>query len=285
MADDPEKSEEFLLMENEFFIIRALAVRAQTSASMGILFGVDLTLFACFLIFFLVTEDNAWYNWLEFIQLFMWLGYIMLAAQSSNVVRNLKYLLVVSVLVFVVDLILAAFVRPIGFDNVNPLNECKRNDKVILIVLQAIFAGLDFIALCLAIYFQYASDLGNPSVLLRYETIDVSRGQYMALSIKYFLSNEKAQAFASEAAQIVRSAQDEELRLKILATAAAKGKIAQPPPPPPPPSTASPPPHTPTPTETSFSPTNPAGMQFPRSSAYASRTIMHHVNAGKSLPK
>ena len=260
---DIDESEQTELIKNEFYVVRALAIRAQTSMSMGMLFAVDLVLWTCFMIFFLQTKDNAWYNWLEFMQIFMWIGYLMLAAQADNVIRNLKYLLVLSVLVFTVDLILVAFVRPAGYDNVNPLNDCKRNDKIVLIILQGIFTGLDFIALCLAIYFQYASDLSTPEVMMRYESIDEARSKYLLTAINMFLANEKTNAYVEQAKNIVEAERNEQRRLEILQTVAQQRKLV---PTQSPPTTTPQPqsqPQSPPPTTTSVPPGG-TGMQVKR---------------------
>ena len=110
----------------------------------------------------------------------------------------------------------------------NPLNDCKRNDKIVLIILQGIFTGLDFIALCLAIYFQYASDLSTPEVMMRYESIDEARSKYLLTAINMFLANEKTNAYVEQAKNIVAAERNEQRRLEILQTVAQQKKLVAP---------------------------------------------------------
>jgi hypothetical protein len=242
MAEKEEGThpDEGIIRENEYFILRALAIRSQIEAAMGVLLMADFVLFVVWLLVFLETEDNAWYNWIEFMQVFMWVGFLMLAAQSDNVDRNLKYMLVVSAMVFAVDLIIVAFVRPVGYDNVNPLNECKRHTKMILIVLQAFFTSIDFITLCLVIYYAYGSDLQKPAVMHRYQTINSSRLQYAIFAIKFALVEEWREQMAKVGQQIDAQERDNALRLAMIAKARAAAASApepaqssarQPPPP------------------------------------------------------
>ena len=213
---EPEQSKSNESIEiNKYFILRALAVRGQIESMMGAMLTAVIVLFFVWVTLFLVVEDNAWYNWLEFIQVFMILGYLLLAMQTDNVERNLKYMLVVSALVFLVDLIVVAFVRPVGYDNVNPLNECKRRDKLMLIILQATFTALDFIALIAVIYFAYGSDLQKPEVLFRYQSIGAARVKYLTKAIEEAIIAEMEEVKASLALNVQKRKADEELRLRM----------------------------------------------------------------------
>jgi hypothetical protein len=189
---------------NDAFIKRAQSLRGSIQLAFGMLLILDVAVLGLWLLFFLVMEDNSWYDWLEMMHVFMWLGYIITVVQSDNAYRNLKYVMIVGILVFTVDLILAAFVRPNALDDVNPLNTCKRNSKWVLLSVQIVFTVLDFVAIAVAVYYRYLSGLQIPEILARYQMIDAASRDYLTLAIKYFVTKDFAERIQSEVDALVR---------------------------------------------------------------------------------
>ena len=188
-GDDKRSVEEFQqLEENRLDIERALQIKTRVDYSFLVLVSFELTVWICYLIVFLVMDDHEWFDWMEFIHLFLAVVFILCLVDTSMIFRNLKYVIVIGLITFSVDIIISAYLRPLSIDHANPLNVRKIDQKRALLGIQILLTILDFTAIVLAMYFRYGSGL-EEGVYDRYKDINLAWRKYMKTAIMLSLSN------------------------------------------------------------------------------------------------
>jgi hypothetical protein len=179
-----------ILMENQLDIEKAIKVKKMIDHSLIALLFIDLTTLLCYLLVFIIMDDHAWFDWVDLLHIFLDFVLILCVAETLNVYRNLKYLLVFGLFMFAVDIIISAYLRPLTIERANPLNVRKVDLKEALLALQAMLTVVDFLAFSFAVYFRYLSPLSDGEVHNRFLDIELSRQKYQKTAILAHLSAE-----------------------------------------------------------------------------------------------
>lgn len=210
-------------------IERALAIQKRMGFALTALVAIDFSFLAFFSVYFIVLQDHAWFDFLEYMHVFLCIALIITIRQNVNVYRNLKYLLIAGILVFVTDVVLATFLRPLAYHDANPLNLFKRHIKLVLIIVQAIFTSIAFIAVILAVYYRYVSDLATEEVKERYSDLAFIRGEVMKNAVYFHLQGEAERVAVLEAELVLERERVNQSRFEMVRQLGGGGSAVPPP--------------------------------------------------------
>ena len=190
-----------ILMQNRADIEYAMKIKKALDHALVSLISIDAMILTCYMVTFLIMRDHAWFDWMDIIHIILILVMIICVADTVNVYRNLKYLLVFSLFLFAIDIIISAFLRPLTLEHANPFNTPKVDLKTLLLVMQAMLTVVDFVAFSLAVYFRYVSALSDEDVHSRYVDIELARSKYLVTAMMQHLTAEGHDIKVKNAAQ------------------------------------------------------------------------------------
>lgn len=179
-----------ILLDNRNDIEQALKLKKWMDHLFISLVAIELMALLCYILTFIITDDHSWFDWIDFAQIFLAIALIICIVETANVYRNLKYLLVIGIFLFAIDIIISSFLRPLTISQANPLNTRKVDVKRALQALQAMLTVIDFLAIVLALYFRYGSALSYEEVHSRFVDIEISRQKYQKTAILHHLAME-----------------------------------------------------------------------------------------------
>lgn len=149
------------------------------------LLSMDFAFFAFYLIFFITMQDNNWYDWMMFVEVFNMLAMIVLLSSSTDrIYQSLYYVMAASIICFAVNIIGVFAVRIPDINNATGNNTRRKDVKDVLLYMQISYTIYDFGVFVLAFYYRFLSPL-NDDVLARFARISEAMLKYMRNAILY----------------------------------------------------------------------------------------------------
>lgn len=149
------------------------------------LLSMDFAFFAFYLIFFITMQDNNWYDWMMFVEVFNMLAMIVLLSSSTDrIYQSLYYVMAASIICFAVNIIGVFAVRIPDINNATGNNTRRKDVKDVLLYMQISYTIYDFGVFFLAFYYRFMSPL-NDDVLARFARISEAMLKYMRNAILY----------------------------------------------------------------------------------------------------
>lgn len=210
LAPFTEEEKEFLA-EGGREIVKAIKIRKAMFGIFMWLLIMDVSFLIFYIIYFVVIEDGAWYNWVELFHYMLELGIVITLFSPDNVHRNLKYLIVLASIALFLDMFGNAYLRPTQWDDANTIDPHKKNIKEILFIFQTFFTIDDFLILISAIVFGFGVGL-EEGVLVRYRQLSYAEDQFLKTAILYHLSTEAQLKIADDAFQGATRLEEEQKR-------------------------------------------------------------------------
>ena len=200
------------------------------------LLSMDFAFFAFYLIFFITMQDNNWYDWMMFVEVFNMLAMIVLLSSSTDrIYQSLYYVMAASIICFAVNIIGVFAVRIPDINNATGNNTRRKDVKDVLLYMQISYTIYDFGVFVLAFYYRFLSPL-NDDVLARFARISEAMLKYMRNAILYDMK----ETYNKEIALRIYNETDEKFKeqqfLNKIKTAVNPASVTKPQPLVPPPS-------------------------------------------------
>lgn len=210
LAPFTEEEKEYLA-EGGREIMKAIKIRKYMYSIFLWLLIMDVSFLVFYIIYFVVIEDGAWYNWVELFHFMLELGIVITLFSPDNVHRNLKYLIVLASVALFLDMFGNAYLRPTQWDDANTIDPHKKNIKEILFIFQTFFTIDDFFILIAAVVFAFGAGL-EEGVLVRYRQLGYAEDQFLKTAVLYHLSTEAQLKIADDAYQGANRLEEEQKR-------------------------------------------------------------------------
>lgn len=203
---------------------RAAVLYKRIRLAYSIMVALDFAFFTSYLIFFLIMEDKQWFDWLTFAEVLNILAVIiLLVSDTKRIYQSFYYILAISFICFVINMIGIFMVRIPDMNAANMNNVRRRHVKEILLAYQSIFAAVDIVLLFLSMYYRFLTDL-DAMVLVAFEKISVSSLKYMVNAILLDLDEEGRRAIEEQFNREKVKDQETTARKNVLTSVYQKGQ-------------------------------------------------------------